>query len=71
MAESAPARAFRVGTRGENTVPLRLQLPLKDLKPGNYICQVNVIDELGKKFAFPRTSLIIVADPAPAIPTQP
>jgi hypothetical protein len=32
---------------------------------------VNVIDELGKKFAFPRTSLIIVADPAPAIPTQP
>ncbi|MCX6598218.1 MAG: VWA domain-containing protein [Acidobacteria bacterium] len=71
MAESAPARAFRVGTRGENTVPLRLQLPLKDLKPGTYVCQVNVIDELGKKFAFPRTSLMIVADPAPAIASQP
>ena len=62
VAESAPSRAFRVGPRGENAVPLRLQLPLKDLKPGNYICQVNVIDEFGKKFAFPRTSLIIVPE---------
>ncbi|MCX6592730.1 MAG: VWA domain-containing protein [Acidobacteria bacterium] len=71
VAESAPSRAFRVGTRGENAVPLRLQLPLKDLKPGTYICQVNVIDEFGKKFAFPRTSMIIVPEEAAKPAAQP
>ena len=70
IAESQPARAIRLGARGESTVPLRLQLPLKDLKPGTYVCQVNVIDELGKKFAFPRTSLMIIED-HPSAPARP
>lgn len=47
------------------TVPLQLQLPLKDLPPGAYSTQVNIIDEAGRKFAFERANVVILAD-APA-----
>ena len=61
------AKAFEVGpldateladTRPE-TVPVKFQMPLKDLAPGRYVCQINVIDEVGRKFAFPRTPLVV------------
>jgi hypothetical protein len=29
------------------------------LKPGNYICQINVIDDSGGSFSFPRMALIV------------
>jgi hypothetical protein len=48
------------------------------LKPGDYICQVNVIDDAGGSFAFPRMALRITAPPKPvaapaaaAAPTSP
>jgi hypothetical protein len=41
---------------------LRFQTALAKVKPGRYTCQVNVIDELGHKFAFPRTALVVVPD---------
>jgi VWFA-related protein len=44
------------------TVPLQLQLSLKDLPAGNYTTQVNIIDEAGRKFAFPRAGVAILAD---------
>jgi hypothetical protein len=47
------------------TVPLQLQLPLKDLPPGNYSTQVNIVDEAGRTFAFRRANVVILAD-APA-----
>jgi hypothetical protein len=47
------------------TVPLQLQLPLKDLPPGNYSTQVNIVDEAGRAFAFRRANVVILAD-APA-----
>jgi hypothetical protein len=45
---------------------------LKDLKPGKYVCQVNIIDELGRKFAFPRTPVVLlpVAQTAPSGASQ-
>jgi VWFA-related protein len=61
------AKAFEVGpldakvlasTRPE-TVPVQIQVPLKDLAPGKYVCQVNVVDTVGRKFAFPRTNLVV------------
>jgi hypothetical protein len=61
--ESPPVKATRLGRRGENVVPLHLQLPLKELEPGSYLCQVNVIDERGRKFAFPRTSIMVIPNP--------
>jgi len=47
------------GTRTE-TVPVKFQVPLKDLAPGRYTGQINIIDEVGRKFAFPRTQLVVV-----------
>ncbi len=45
-------------------IPLRLQTLLKSLPAGQYVCQVNVIDQLGHKFAFPRSSIVVLADEA-------
>jgi VWFA-related protein len=65
--ETQPIHANRLNQDRPNVLPLNLQIPVSQLKPGRYTCQVNVIDELGKKFAFPRTSLVVLADrPAPA-----
>jgi len=40
-------------------------LPLQSLKPGLYVCQVNVIDDVAGNFAFPRWP-ILIKDAAPA-----
>jgi uncharacterized protein (DUF2141 family) len=58
--ETVPVRVNRPDAKRANTVPLRLQASLKDLKPGKYVCQVNIIDELGRKFAFPRTTVVLL-----------
>jgi hypothetical protein len=36
-----------------------LEVPLSDLKPGFYTCQVNVIDDASGKFVFPRLALLV------------
>jgi VWFA-related protein len=63
----AGAKAFEVGplemtqlapTRPD-TVPVKLQIPLKDLAPGEYRCQFNVVDTVGRKFAFPSSEIVI------------
>jgi VWFA-related protein len=46
-------------TRG--AVAFQFDVPLAGLKPGTYICQVNVIDDAGGSFAFPRLALRITA----------
>jgi VWFA-related protein len=57
--EVGPVKATQlVGTRPD-AVPVQIQFPLKGLAPGHYICQLNVIDEVGRKFAFPRTNVVI------------
>jgi VWFA-related protein len=37
----------------------QLDLPLNQLKPGFYTCQVNVIDDAAGRFLFPRVALLI------------
>jgi VWFA-related protein len=46
-------------TRG--AVAFQFDVPLAGLTPGTYICQVNVIDDAGGSFAFPRLALRITA----------
>jgi len=46
-------------TRPE-TVPVSFTIPLKDLAPGRYTSQINVVDQVGRKFAFPRSPLVVV-----------
>jgi VWFA-related protein len=53
-------------------VVFQLQVPAGDLAPGLYTCQVNVVDEVGGRFAFPRLA-VYVKEPAPtpaAAPAQ-
>jgi hypothetical protein len=64
--ETQPIRANRVNPKRPGVVPIRLQAQVKDLPPGQYVCQVNVIDQLGHKFAFPRSSIVVLADQAQA-----
>jgi VWFA-related protein len=66
--ETSPVRVNRPDAKRTSTVPLRLQASLKDLKPGKYVCQVNVIDELGRKFAFPRMPMVLLPAVAQAAP---
>jgi VWFA-related protein len=37
----------------------QFQVPLANLKPGLYMCQVNVIDDAGGSFAFPRLMMYV------------
>ncbi|HKV24469.1 MAG TPA: VWA domain-containing protein [Candidatus Acidoferrum sp.] len=57
---------------GRKAVVFQMDLPLQRLKPGFYICQVNVVDDISGNFAFPRWPVLIkraVAAPAPAATT--
>jgi VWFA-related protein len=73
--ETPPVRVNRAHAKRQGVVPLRLQTQLKGLPAGQYVCQVNVIDQLGHKFAFPRSSIVMLAgEPetqAAAPPPQP
>jgi hypothetical protein len=61
--ENEPARG---------AVAFQFDVPLAQFKPGTYICQVNVIDDAGGSFSFPRMALRVnatlpaVTSPQPA-----
>ena len=55
--ETPLVTADAVNVPGRDAVAFQFDVPLTQLKPGNYICQVNVIDDAGGSFAFPRTAL--------------
>jgi hypothetical protein len=63
--ETPPVRANRINPKRPGVVSLRLQTLLKSLPEGQYVCQVNVIDQLGHKFAFPRNTIALMAEAAP------
>jgi VWFA-related protein len=54
-----------------NAVSFNFDVPLDQLKPGTYICQVNVIDDTGGSFTFPRLALKVVAAAPVAAPSTP
>jgi len=57
------ADAITIPERG--AVVFQYDVPLTKLKPGTYVCQVNIIDDAGGSFSFPRMA-IIVRPAAPA-----
>ena len=57
---SPPVRLNKLATSRPGVAPFSFQVPLARLQPGEYISQVDVIDELGRKFAFPRSSLVLL-----------
>ena len=63
--ESKPVVASEVTAPDRKAVVFQIDLPLQSLKPGLYLCQVNVIDDLAGSFSFPRFPLLI-REPASA-----
>ncbi len=60
------AKAINIPERG--AVAFQFDVPLTQLKPGTYVCQVNVIDDAGGSFSFPRMAMMVQAPgTAPAI----
>ena len=57
---SPPVQVNKLATSRPGVAPFSFQIPLNRLQPGEYISQVDVIDELGHKFAFPRNSLVVL-----------
>ena len=58
--ESPAVRANKLLDTRPGTVPVWLQMSMAKIPPGKYDVQVNLIDEFGKKFAFPRASLDVL-----------
>ncbi len=48
-----------LGVPDRHAAVFQLDVPLAQLKPGFYTCQVNVIDDAGGKFLFPRLGLLV------------
>ena len=57
--EVGPLDATQLAATRPEAVPVQFQVPLKDLARGEYVCQINVVDEVGRKFAFPRAPIIV------------
>ena len=57
--EVGPLDATQLAGSPPEAVPVKFRVPLKDLAPGRYTCQINVVDEVGRKFAFPRAPLVV------------
>jgi VWFA-related protein len=69
--ESKPVVATEVTAPDRKAIIFMMDLPLQALKPGFYICQVNVIDDAAGNFAFPRWPILIKeASPQPATQTS-
>jgi VWFA-related protein len=59
------ATAINIPERG--AVAFQFDVPLAQLKPGSYVCQVNVIDDAGGSFSFPRLALRVQGPAAPFV----
>ena len=57
--ESKPILANEVTAPDRRAVIFQIDLPLQALKPGFYVCQVNVVDDVSGNFAFPRSPILV------------
>jgi VWFA-related protein len=70
--ETPLVQAKAVNVEGRDAVAMELDVPLSGLKAGAYLCQLNVIDDAGGSFAFPRFAVLVKeALPAPAAVATP
>ena len=78
--ETPLVTADSINIPNRDAVGFQFDVPLAQLKPGTYICQVNLIDDAGGSFYFPRMALRVeppaavvvpATTPATATPTAP
>lgn len=72
--ETPVVTAVAINDPERDGIAFQFDVPLAQLKPGTYICQVNVIDDAGGSFTFPRTALRVqpaITAPVPvAVPAS-
>ena len=56
--------ADQINAPDRHAAVFRLDVPLTQLKPGFYTCQVNVIDDAAGQFRFPRLALLVREQPS-------
>ncbi len=69
--ESPLVQARHINVEGRDAVAMELDVPLDKLKPGQYLCQLNVIDDAAGSFAFPRFAVLVRPASAAAAVTPP
>jgi VWFA-related protein len=57
--ETPEVQAREINVAGRDAVAVQLDVPLTGLKPGEYICQLNVVDDAAGSFAFPRFAMLV------------
>ena len=65
--ETPLVTANAINVPGRDAVAFQFDVPLDQLKPGTYVCQVNVIDDAGASFSFPRMALKVMPVTAPVV----
>jgi VWFA-related protein len=58
--ETQPIKVVEGMTNRLKTMPLNLSIPLNELAPGTYDCQVTVLDPTGQKATFWRAPIVLV-----------
>jgi VWFA-related protein len=66
--ETPLVQAKAINVEGRDAVAIELDVPLATLKPGQYLCQLNVIDDAAGSFAFPRFAVLVKEPAAPPPP---
>ncbi len=59
--ETKPIVAQEMTAADRRAVIFQMEIPLQALRPGFYMCQINVIDDVGGNYAFPRWPILIKA----------
>ena len=57
--ETPLVEATHINVPGHDAVVFQFDVPVAQLKAGLYTCQVNVIDDAGGSFGFPRVALLV------------
>jgi VWFA-related protein len=57
--ETPLVEAVHLNAADRKAAAFQFEVPMKALNPGWYTCQVNVIDDAGAAFAFPRTQVLV------------
>jgi hypothetical protein len=65
--ETPLVEAKAINTPERSAVAFQFDVPLTQLKPGTYVCQVNVIDDAGGSFSFPRMAMRIQPGVTPVV----
>ncbi len=63
--ETPLVEATTINTPERGAIAFQFDVPLMQLKPGAYLCQINVIDDAGGSFSFPRVAVRVAAQAPP------